>query len=372
MLITAVVPTLNEEEYLENCLQSLLDQTLPPDEVLVVDSDSRDNTRQIAESYNCVVIDSPRGKLNARHIGFQQATGDIVFGCDADTLYPPNWIQDLAAPIENGEAVATMGYAICPGPIEGPMRTVLNSIMDTRSHGHHMPGQANAVLKDAYFQSGGLDLDTHQGASASRDGKIGSLATMMEEETDFPQRLAQIGNVKRVETACETIPRGFEGKTKIGAPVKDYFTKTALLSIATSAIGLVATNNSAVGHTMVGAGIGFAAGELGARLMGTDTVEEAYQHSTGQVELANTPLEFLKHLDTDAHIHHDIIGLGFLGAGALLRSPVTLGIGAGLLGHHVATEGASFLGTIAKKRHKGKEVKIPIDQNKGVFEIVEI
>ena len=77
LTISVIVCAHNEAQYLPACLYSVLGQTRPPDEVLVIDNASEDSTREIAARVPGVrVVPEPRkGLVKARETARRQATG---------------------------------------------------------------------------------------------------------------------------------------------------------------------------------------------------------------------------------------------------------------------------------------------------------
>jgi glycosyltransferase involved in cell wall biosynthesis len=74
---------------------------LRPYEILVVDTNSKDRTREIASSKGAVVVDEPRrGYGRAYKTGFEKASGDIIATLDADMTYPAADIPKLADRLE--------------------------------------------------------------------------------------------------------------------------------------------------------------------------------------------------------------------------------------------------------------------------------
>jgi len=95
-LASVVVPARNEEASLDACLRSLIAQSGVDFEIVVVDDDSSDRTRQIALSFPGVrVIDAPPlpqgwvGKNNALVAGAEAARGEWLLFTDADTVHLP-------------------------------------------------------------------------------------------------------------------------------------------------------------------------------------------------------------------------------------------------------------------------------------------
>ena len=78
--VCAVLPVLNEEKFIQRCIDSLLSQTLPI-QILVLDGGSTDSTLEILQSYgeSIRVIDNPgRRVANARNLALQHLDDDIT------------------------------------------------------------------------------------------------------------------------------------------------------------------------------------------------------------------------------------------------------------------------------------------------------
>lgn len=93
--LSVIVCAHNEARYLPACLHSLLAQTRVPDEILVVNNASTDETRAVAQQIPYVhVVDEPRkGLVVARETGRRAATGDILIYLDADCRAPLTWLE---------------------------------------------------------------------------------------------------------------------------------------------------------------------------------------------------------------------------------------------------------------------------------------
>ena len=99
MSISVIVCAHNEARYLPACLYSLLAQTRRPDEILVVNNASTDETRAVALQIPHVrVVDEPRkGLVIAREAGRLASTGDVLVYVDADCRAPLTWLARIEA-----------------------------------------------------------------------------------------------------------------------------------------------------------------------------------------------------------------------------------------------------------------------------------
>jgi glycosyltransferase involved in cell wall biosynthesis len=94
--VSVVIPTRNGERYLAEAIDSVLAQTRPPAEVVVVDDGSSDGTRAIAEGYGGVVrcISQDRaGPGAARNRGVAESRGEYLAFLDHDDLWPRDKLE---------------------------------------------------------------------------------------------------------------------------------------------------------------------------------------------------------------------------------------------------------------------------------------
>ena len=116
-VLSVVVPAFNEAATLEPMLQSLLDKRLRDldVEVILVESNSTDGTREIARRYadhprvRLVLEDEPRGKWHAVRTGLRHATGDVVLIQDADLEYDMEDYDALLEPITGHRQAFVLG-----------------------------------------------------------------------------------------------------------------------------------------------------------------------------------------------------------------------------------------------------------------------
>jgi cellulose synthase/poly-beta-1,6-N-acetylglucosamine synthase-like glycosyltransferase len=96
--VTVVVPVRNGEQTIQPLLESLqkLDYNRNKVELIVVDGNSTDKTREIVKQYPVKLIIENRKGLNiARNVGIKNGNGEIVAFTDADCIVPSNWITKI-------------------------------------------------------------------------------------------------------------------------------------------------------------------------------------------------------------------------------------------------------------------------------------
>lgn len=95
-MISTIIPTLNEEKYMKPLLQSLAPQLQKGDEIIIVDSYSKDKTCSIAKKYGCRILKMPRkGIAAAKNLGAKKAKNNIVAFLDADCVVSRHWLKKI-------------------------------------------------------------------------------------------------------------------------------------------------------------------------------------------------------------------------------------------------------------------------------------
>ena len=94
MKFSFIIPTKNEGKYLEKCLVSIKAQIVEDYEVIIVDTNSTDNTKTVAKKYGARIVDEPRrGASVARNAGARVSRGNILIFADADARFDKNFLQ---------------------------------------------------------------------------------------------------------------------------------------------------------------------------------------------------------------------------------------------------------------------------------------
>lgn len=118
MKLSVIVPSYNVSNYLEDCIDSIVNQKIDLMEVLIVNDGSTDNTLEIAirleKKYEQVrVIDQPNGGLgNARNTGMKQAIGEYITFVDSDDIISDNAYKKMLSIIEESGSDFIIGNVV--------------------------------------------------------------------------------------------------------------------------------------------------------------------------------------------------------------------------------------------------------------------
>ncbi len=126
-MVSTIIPTLNEEDYLERCLISLKNQEGCEDfEIIVVDGGSSDATVKIAEKYaDKIVISLEKSPSIQRNLGANMATGSLLAFIDADTVASKFWLKGIVETFQDQSIACVTGPLF---PLEKIKRPYLYSL----------------------------------------------------------------------------------------------------------------------------------------------------------------------------------------------------------------------------------------------------
>jgi glycosyltransferase involved in cell wall biosynthesis len=121
MTISVIIAAYNAEGTLAEALASVLGQTLPPDEIIVIDDGSTDRTAKVAAAASNsirIIGQSNRGPAAALNLGVKLATGDLLGFIDADDVWERDKLaiqtRILAEQIELDGVASHVRYFFCP------------------------------------------------------------------------------------------------------------------------------------------------------------------------------------------------------------------------------------------------------------------
>ncbi len=180
MKISIVIPTLNEGKYIETTLFHV--KRLKPYEIIIADSNSKDNTVKIAKKYGARVVYAKRGAASyGRNAGGFAARGDVILFLDADSIVFPNILdvikKDFSKKIIGWTCTI---YGFTPSWKEQILYNMSNNLVDFLTNyvkKPHAPGIVIAVRKNIFKKINGFDenlkvMEDHN--FAMRAGKLGT------------------------------------------------------------------------------------------------------------------------------------------------------------------------------------------------------
>jgi len=176
--ISVVIPLYNKEKYIQRAIESVISQTVPVDEIIVVDDGSTDNSilelKKIAASNIRLIKQPNQGVSSARNTGVEQSQNEWIAFLDADDEWQPTYIskiQQLAIQYPNCGAYAT-SYMIQKNggstPIrfsttenwEGILQDYFNDLVDPTNTFY---SSSIVVKKSALVLAGGFPIGVVQG-----------------------------------------------------------------------------------------------------------------------------------------------------------------------------------------------------------------
>lgn len=113
--VAVLIPAYNEKNFIKNTIESIKQQTVPIEQILVVDDCSTDNTGNIARKNGAEVIRTPRNqgsKAMAQNYALSRMNADIFVTVDADTILAPDAIERLLPYFNNYDTAAVCGFVI--------------------------------------------------------------------------------------------------------------------------------------------------------------------------------------------------------------------------------------------------------------------
>lgn len=153
--VSVIIPTLQEEDWIEPLLISIRNQTYQPIELIISDSspaDSKQATAEIASHYGAIMISSPQNTIAAgRNRGAEAATGEILIFCDADCVMSHDFVERMVALLEEGAVLAHGVDCIYDNSFVNTFWSFWRAFKQTS----HTTGRGVAMRADDFFEIGG-------------------------------------------------------------------------------------------------------------------------------------------------------------------------------------------------------------------------
>jgi len=230
--ITVILCTYNRCQSLAKALESVAAQTLPESvewEVLVVDNNSRDQTREVVEDF-CrrhpghfrYLFEPQQGKSYALNAGIREARGEVLAFMDDDVTVEPTWLINLTAPLRDGEWAGAGGRILLEGTFSSPRWLALDG---PYSMGHTL--YAHFDLGDQPLELGRAPFGTNMAFRKEIFEKYGAFRTDMgpspgseirHEDAEFGHRLLAAGERLCYEPSAVVYHPAPENRVQ-----KDYF-----------------------------------------------------------------------------------------------------------------------------------------------------
>lgn len=163
LLVSIIVPCYNQAQYLDEALQSVLEQTYSNWECIVVNDGSPDYTEEVAKKWLekdgrfKYTYQENTGVSGARNSGITQAKGEFILPLDADDYLSVNYIEECIKNIEKVNIKVVYGKAIFFGEQEGELSlgkaTIENLLKYNRIHCSGLYRKTDWSLNNGYDEN---------------------------------------------------------------------------------------------------------------------------------------------------------------------------------------------------------------------------
>lgn len=157
--LSIIIPTFNEERSLPTLLTCLKQQSVSPKEIIVADAFSIDNTRAIAKTFGCQVVDGGL-PAKARNNGAKHAKEPLLLFLDADVVLPPTFLEQTTAEMSKKNLDISSCF-VSPRStlkLDKMLHSFANHYMRFTQKFHpHIPGCCIFVKKDLHQKISGFD-----------------------------------------------------------------------------------------------------------------------------------------------------------------------------------------------------------------------
>jgi len=148
-LISAIIPAYNAADTITRTLKSILDQTVPPHEIIVVDDGSQDNTCEVVRALGdrvTLISQENGGPSAARNTGIKAATGDWLAFLDSDDAWLPTKLERQIPHLSDEYAIVDC-YEV-DGADEHDFELTFDHLWE-----HNYIGTSTVILKKSAWES---------------------------------------------------------------------------------------------------------------------------------------------------------------------------------------------------------------------------
>jgi len=163
MKTSLICTVINEERTIGNLLDSILKQTRKPDEIVIVDGGSRDNTVKVLKEHSKrfpipvkVIVADGANISQGRNIAIQYAHGSVIVSTDGGTVHDKDWFKNIVKNIEDGYDVsAGLFYALPKTEFEEIVGKLFYPDMEKVPDDWPPSSRSAAFTKKAWAKAGG-------------------------------------------------------------------------------------------------------------------------------------------------------------------------------------------------------------------------
>lgn len=164
--VSIVIPAYNEQDTIKACVLAALDQTVPANEIIVVDNKSTDDTAKVVHALQVAYPEAPiiyfeqneqQGLIPTRNFGLDRAQSEVVGRIDADSVLEPTWVAEVQ------RAFADPMVAAATGPVlyyDMPLRRfghiaddAIRRAMIVITRDYHLLFGSNMALRASAWQT---------------------------------------------------------------------------------------------------------------------------------------------------------------------------------------------------------------------------
>jgi len=162
--LSIIIPTHNSKSTIQNCIHSLISQSVPRDEfeIIVVDDGSKDGTPSLAKKLGAdeVIVTTPCFQGKARNIGVEHSKARLLAFLDSDCIAKEGWIKTIIEELKNLQAI---GGPVLNGNTQsltawGEYFVEFCAFHENRKRStiRTIPGCNIACTKEVFFKAGGF------------------------------------------------------------------------------------------------------------------------------------------------------------------------------------------------------------------------
>jgi len=163
MKTSLICTVINEERTIGNLLDSILKQTRKPDEIVIVDGGSRDDTVRVLKEHSKkfpipvkVIVADGANISQGRNIAIKHAHGPVIVSTDGGTLHDRNWFKNIVKNIEDGYDVsAGLFYPLPKTKFEEIVGKLMYTNMEKVPDDWPPSSRSTAFTKKAWEKAGG-------------------------------------------------------------------------------------------------------------------------------------------------------------------------------------------------------------------------